>query len=225
MTQTNNNPTSAQTVRWTKHYLKLCNSRKNRILVKEKGYHLHHIIPKCFGGNDSNFNLVKLTIKEHVIAHLLLIKMFPKSYKLSKAFNGLLNKVNSKTIVKLIKESNYRHSKEIKTIISKKTKESMIDLKIREKCSLGGKLNKGKRKPLRSKSHCLKLSEIAKKRIGPFHPKNVNCPIWRNRNLFYKLWISLGRPKRVKLAKLINISSPKRMISASRYYEKYELTV
>lgn len=37
---------------------------------------LHHILPKCLGGNDSEDNLVKLMLREHYIAHLLLSKMY-----------------------------------------------------------------------------------------------------------------------------------------------------
>jgi hypothetical protein len=36
----------------------------------------HHIIPKCLGGNNSPENLVKLTAREHFIAHLLLAKIY-----------------------------------------------------------------------------------------------------------------------------------------------------
>ena len=43
----------------------------------------HHIIPKCMGGSDDESNLVKLTAEEHYIAHLLLVKMYPNSHRLS----------------------------------------------------------------------------------------------------------------------------------------------
>jgi hypothetical protein len=45
-----------------------------RILKKEKGFNLHHIIPKSLGGSDEETNLIKLTIREHYIAHLILWK-------------------------------------------------------------------------------------------------------------------------------------------------------
>jgi hypothetical protein len=38
----------------------------------------HHIFPKGCGGNNLEENLVTLTLREHFIAHLLLVKMFPK---------------------------------------------------------------------------------------------------------------------------------------------------
>jgi 5-methylcytosine-specific restriction endonuclease McrA len=38
----------------------------------------HHIVPKCLGGNDDLSNLVKLTFREHLIAHRLLTRIYPK---------------------------------------------------------------------------------------------------------------------------------------------------
>ena len=40
---------------------------------------IHHIIPKSLGGKDSKDNLVKLSAKEHFIAHRLLAKIYPDS--------------------------------------------------------------------------------------------------------------------------------------------------
>lgn len=42
----------------------------------------HHIIPRCLGGNDLKENLVDLTPEEHYIAHLLLVKIYPKNTSL-----------------------------------------------------------------------------------------------------------------------------------------------
>lgn len=39
----------------------------------------HHIQPKSLGGSDAKSNIVKLTAREHYIAHLLLTKMFDDS--------------------------------------------------------------------------------------------------------------------------------------------------
>lgn len=36
----------------------------------------HHIIPKSMGGTDARYNLVKLTGREHFIAHVLLAKIY-----------------------------------------------------------------------------------------------------------------------------------------------------
>ena len=58
-------------------YACLIETRKYRGLDKSKldGYYeKHHIIPKCLGGKDKASNLVLLTYREHVIAHMKLVK-------------------------------------------------------------------------------------------------------------------------------------------------------
>lgn len=61
-------------------YYSLINRSQNRTLTgcREK----HHIIPKCMGGTDDISNIAILTAEEHFIAHLLLIKIYPKNNKL-----------------------------------------------------------------------------------------------------------------------------------------------
>lgn len=78
--------------KYTRHYWKLINTRKNRIIT---GYtEKHHIIPRSLGGTNLKDNLVSLTPREHFIAHLLLSKMFDgdEKYKMYYAFNMILVK-------------------------------------------------------------------------------------------------------------------------------------
>ena len=67
------------------HYKKLIERARYRTLngYKEK----HHILPRCMGGSDDSSNLVELTAREHFIAHLLLLKMYPNKHSLIKAIN------------------------------------------------------------------------------------------------------------------------------------------
>jgi hypothetical protein len=59
--------------KYSKIYYKIIEIAKNR---EFDGYsEIHHIIPKCLGGNDSKENLIKLKAREHYICHLLLSKM------------------------------------------------------------------------------------------------------------------------------------------------------
>jgi hypothetical protein len=67
------------------HYNKLIDRAKNRNLSCYT--ESHHITPKCMGGTDNTENLVKLTPREHFIAHLLLLKIYPNKYSLIKAVN------------------------------------------------------------------------------------------------------------------------------------------
>lgn len=56
-------------------YENLITKAQNRKLPDGFYSELHHIIPVSFGGSDKKYNLVKLTAREHYIAHLLLWKM------------------------------------------------------------------------------------------------------------------------------------------------------
>tara|TARA_R110000868_G_scaffold250424_1_gene507003 strand:- start:1972 stop:2838 length:867 start_codon:yes stop_codon:yes gene_type:complete len=86
-------------------------------------YELHHITPKCMGGNNSSKNLVKLTAREHFIAHRLLSKIYPNVNGLHYALWSMSNyhksdknfyKVSSRLYEQLKKEYTTRRSKELK---------------------------------------------------------------------------------------------------------------
>lgn len=55
---------------------------------------LHHIVPKCMGGENSKYNLVLLTARQHYLAHWLLYKMYNTTelvhawYSMSRIGNG-----------------------------------------------------------------------------------------------------------------------------------------
>jgi hypothetical protein len=61
------------------NYKKIYDSLIDKAQSRElNGYvERHHIIPRCIGGKDSNTNLVKLSAKEHFIAHKLLVRIHP----------------------------------------------------------------------------------------------------------------------------------------------------
>lgn len=64
--------------KYSKWYFSLINYRSKNLPT---GYtEKHHIIPKSLGGLDNLDNIVRLTAREHYIAHLLLTKMFPYDY-------------------------------------------------------------------------------------------------------------------------------------------------
>lgn len=61
---------------WTRLYNALMARAAERTIV---GYsERHHILPKCMGGTNAKENLVRLTAKEHFIAHKLLVRMHPE---------------------------------------------------------------------------------------------------------------------------------------------------
>ena len=68
--------------KYSSTYYNIINKAKSRNLITRKqakealGYpELHHIIPKCLGGNNSQKNTVFLTVREHFICHKLLVEM------------------------------------------------------------------------------------------------------------------------------------------------------
>lgn len=50
----------------------ISNALSRADLVK---YEKHHIVPRCLGGSDDASNLVKLSLREHFVCHLLLAKI------------------------------------------------------------------------------------------------------------------------------------------------------
>lgn len=67
-------------------YTSLIASALNREIDQSVYTEKHHIIPKCMGGPDTPDNLVRLTAKEHFIAHLLLSKMTEGIYQRKMSF-------------------------------------------------------------------------------------------------------------------------------------------
>lgn len=59
--------------RW---YFNICKNALER--DEPELFEKHHILPGKFGGSDNKSNLAKLTFREHMICHRLLVKMLPK---------------------------------------------------------------------------------------------------------------------------------------------------
>lgn len=80
---------------YTKIYNQLIERSRTRILESNVYFETHHVIPRCMGGPDSIENLVKLTPEEHLVAHLLLVKMYPHISKLVYAANFMTKRVKN----------------------------------------------------------------------------------------------------------------------------------
>lgn len=68
-------------------YYKLIEKAKLRTTI-DGYFEKHHIVPRCLGGVDTSDNLVKLTLREHYVAHLLLTKFHEGEAK-RKLYYGL----------------------------------------------------------------------------------------------------------------------------------------
>lgn len=72
---------------YSKVYTNLINRSQIRTTSNNEYYELHHIIPRCMQGKDVKDNIVRLTAREHYVAHQLLVKMYPGNSKLIYAAN------------------------------------------------------------------------------------------------------------------------------------------
>lgn len=53
----------------------IINLAKIRVVNPNEYYEVHHIVPRCMGGDNELDNLVKLTAREHFLVHWLLVEM------------------------------------------------------------------------------------------------------------------------------------------------------
>ncbi len=113
-------------------YKQLIESRKllNRKKDKSNYYEKHHILPRSLGGSNSEENLVLLTLKEHFVAHLLLIKITKgndkrKMYAALSMFSKhkLPNRIFSARQYAQIKEAVIKAN--LGRIVSKETREKL----------------------------------------------------------------------------------------------------
>lgn len=56
----------------------------------------HHIIPRCMGGSNDKQNLIYLDARCHLLAHWLLVRIYPDSYVLTHAFSMMCLMKNDK---------------------------------------------------------------------------------------------------------------------------------
>lgn len=148
---------------------------------------IHHIVPKCIGGLDIKSNLIKLTVSDHIKAHILLSKMYPDVDKLKYAMFAvtLYSKKSSPERINTILSMDISSLSKIREQAVKARIGKKLPIEVRKKLSESHKGNKnpnyGKhrdeetRKKI-SESHKVEnLSEESRKRLsnskkGENHP-------------------------------------------------------
>ena len=111
---------------WIMNYEKLVEKRK--IEIPEGYTENHHILPKCLGGLKTPENMVRLTAREHFIAHLLLVKKNPDHAGLVYAAFRMSgnDKFSSRKYAWLREKNSVMQSERMSTrIISEKTRGKM----------------------------------------------------------------------------------------------------
>ena len=172
---------------YKKVYNQLIEYAKQNPLAKYKEQ--HHIVPKAEGGSDDKSNLIKLTARQHYIAHLLLAKIYDdvkmhravlmmqsisKCHKRNFKFNSrLYDAIRNKYSEKISGENHWNYGKPAwnKGIqLSYEQKE-----KIR-KALTGHHLQESTKEKLRNKTHTdewkAKMSEKMSGKNNPFYGKS-----------------------------------------------------
>lgn len=109
--------------KYTTWYFNIISSRRNKTYDDNIYTERHHIIPKSMGGSNSVDNIVRLTVREHILCHILLVKMvIDKShvqkmwYALRRMLVGnikqreIFSKISISAIEKIKKEYSYHSS-------------------------------------------------------------------------------------------------------------------
>ena len=91
-------------------YSNLCEGNKSRKenYKKYSGLHEHHIIPKHMGGSDEDFNLTYLNVREHILAHYLLWKIYknPNDLRSMKMLGAKLSPQHRKITGEFCRDNN-----------------------------------------------------------------------------------------------------------------------
>lgn len=160
---------------YKKIYNELIEKAKQRKIVE--GYsELHHIKPVCMGGDNSNNNLVRLTAREHFIAHALLYKIY-KNSKLSYAWFSMLRsdpnqrREFSSRQYDLVKRC---HSKELKKAMAAEGNPFYGKKHSEETKKKISKANSGRKKPQPEIDNWVK--KVASKSKSIEHRKKIGRP-------------------------------------------------
>lgn len=95
-------PRAPDSSRHFKRYEDFILSRPTRDLRKGPGFHVHHIVPRCMDGGDEKSNLIKLTYREHYLAHCLLALAFFSDRKLGKALNFFREEARTSRVYEIL---------------------------------------------------------------------------------------------------------------------------
>jgi hypothetical protein len=147
---------------YTKIYQQLIERAQQRALSKKEaneilGYsEAHHILPRCMDGTDEIGNIAHLSAREHFIAHLLLVKIYPNDLGLINSvymmsFHSTLGRMNNRlydwvkrkrSILQsenqkgTTKETNARVAKQSKTVTGRTKETHEYKAEIGKKLSL-----------------------------------------------------------------------------------------
>lgn len=156
---------------YKKIYDNLINTRKTRKIDENTYYETHHIIPKSMGGDNSVDNLIKLTAREHFIAHWLLYRIYRDNRN---AYSFYLLSYGIGNNRKRFSSIAYSEAKEAKSKaiseLNRKIKKGHTKSEITK-----NKLSKSLKNKPKSKEHTYKISIALKgKTKSAIHKKKIS---------------------------------------------------
>lgn len=181
----------------------------------------HHIIPRCIGGTNSKFNLVRLTAEEHYVAHQLLVKMYPDKPKLSFAawcmtanVKGLRNnKQYSWLRLKFIDALNKSWTADRKKQMSERSKNQIMSSEVKQRLA---ELNSGKAMPEVSKNKMKSAWTTERRKAQAERVTQLN------RTEKMTNWSSEHKEKHAQILVIRNQSAKMRELSRARMFEYHQ---
>lgn len=148
--------------KYREEYIKLVEDSLTNPPSPDQMTEKHHIIPKCMGGSNDKTNFVVFSVRNHIIAHYLLCRIFPENKDLRYAINITLSSKKNKI--------NLEDEFSIDEIIS--IREQWISFtRTKEFSELKRTQNSGKK---RTPEQCKNISESKKGSKNPMFGKTLS---------------------------------------------------
>lgn len=154
--------------------------KRKKHTINEGYVEKHHIIPKSMGGNNRKENIVKLTPREHFIAHALLTKMcFENKHKISMAC----------AFFRMNPKNNFQKRKILNSKLYEKIRKNLIIFVSGENNAFYGKKHTEDTKR-KMKSNRKKFSGENNPFYGKKHSENTKVKMKNNKSIPFKIVFS-----------------------------------
>lgn len=198
--------------KYTRIYFEIIQNAAKRISDSNK-YEKHHILPKSIGGNDNIDNIVKLTYREHFIAHWLLTKMCVDESNKRKMLYAMRSMSWNKTDKRKISSWQYEISKKC---AAESRKNKTVSIETREKLSIAGKKrfeNKEQRIKMSISQSGKKLTKETKNKISKTQKEKFLDPTFK----------SMHKERNKKIMNTEEFKRKRSDLTKKRYEENPEL--
>lgn len=171
--------------KYLKLYIRLIEKCKNMTENELSDYsEVHHILPRCLGGNNISSNLIRVPVRYHIMIHIVLVEIYPEEGGLIDAMGFMIagdeNSTSSNIATIKRGESITRH---FSTRTIAKARERYVAYRGSDeyKAKISGENNHNYGKP---------LSEELKKTIS-----NTVKDIWRNTDTYKNVLVELKKTR------------------------------